>query len=83
MTTAIITRGPIQVGKEPVVILSLKEYHELCERVYPTYQLKGKAATDLDKLVKEGMKEYRAGKCVSASSMTEALKIYAKKNKGN
>ena len=71
MTTATITRGPIQVGKEPVVILSLKEYQKLCERVYPTYQLKGKAATDLDKLVKEGMKEYRAGKCKTIKSLAD------------
>ena len=83
MTTATIIRGPIQVGKEPVVILSLKEYHKLREQAVPTYYLKGKAATNLDKLVKEGLKEYCAGKCVSAPSMTDALKIYAKKSKGN
>lgn len=71
MTTATITRGPIQVGKEPVVILSLKEYQKLCEGAIPTYQLKGKAATDLDKLVKEGMKEYRAGKCKTIKSLAD------------
>ncbi len=71
MTTVTITRGPIRVGKEPVVILSLKEYHKLCKASFPTYQLKGKAATNLDKLVKEGMKEYRAGKCKTIKSLAD------------
>jgi len=79
MTTATIIRGSIPLGKEPVVVLSLKEYYKLCGQTVPTYYIKGKEAIALDKLVKEGIKEYRAGKCISAPSMTEALKVYAKK----
>lgn len=45
------------------------------------YQLKGKKADDLDKLVKNGLKEYRAGKTISAPSLKDALKIYEKKYK--
>lgn len=81
MTTATITQKSIQIGKEPVVILPLKEYQKLCERAVPTYHLKGKAAKELDSLVKEGLRDYYAGKCIDAPSMKEALKIYAKKNK--
>lgn len=48
----------------------------------PAYQLHGKAAERLDMRVREGMREYRAGKTIRASSIDEALRIYAgKKNK--
>ncbi len=50
----------------------------------PAYQLHGKAAERLDMRVREGMREYRAGETISASSVDEALRIYArKKNKKN
>ncbi|MEK7144191.1 MAG: hypothetical protein AAB820_02575 [Patescibacteria group bacterium] len=45
----------------------------------PTYYLKGKAAKEADKLVKEGIKEYKTGKTIRASSLKEALKIYGRK----
>ena len=64
-----------------VVILSLNEYRKLSEQAVPTYYLKGKEAKELDTLVENGLKEYRAGKTISARSMGDALKIYAKKNK--
>ena len=48
----------------------------------PVYQLRGKAAERLDRRVREGLREYQAGKTVSASSVDEAMRIYArKKNK--
>ncbi|MEK9173584.1 MAG: hypothetical protein AAB594_03380 [Patescibacteria group bacterium] len=52
-----------------VVILPVKEYQRLVDssRV-PTYYLTGKAARDLDKLVEEGLKEYREGKTISYKS---------------
>ena len=50
------------VQKEGVVILPLKEYKKLLENIVPTYYLKGKAAKKLDKLVSEGLKDYREGK---------------------
>ena len=64
-----------------VVILSLEEYRKLSERAVPTYYLRGKAAERLDKLVERGLREYREGKVVSARSLGEAMKMYAKKNK--
>ena len=77
-----ITIKKDKVGKEGgVVILSLKEYQKLSERAVPTYYLKGQAAEKLDKLVSNGLKEYRAGKTIKARSLNEAIKIYAQKNK--
>ncbi len=62
-----------------IVVLPIKEYYRLL--MVPTYQLKGKAAEKLDKLVEEGLREYREGKTIKASSLKEALKIYAKRAK--
>jgi len=48
----------------------------------PVYQLRGKATERLDMRVREAMREYQAGKTISASSIDEALRMYArKKNK--
>ena len=33
-------------------------------------------AEDLDELVREGMREYKAGEIIKASSISEAMKIY-------
>jgi hypothetical protein len=71
-----ISRKNIQKG---IVILPLREYQKLCERAVPTYYLRGEEAEELDELVKEGLKEYREGKTIKASSLKEALKIYGKK----
>lgn len=49
----------------------------------PVYQLHGKAAERLDMRVQEGMREYRAGKTIKASSIDEAMKIYAARKKNN
>ncbi|QQG45054.1 MAG: hypothetical protein HYW89_03570 [Candidatus Sungiibacteriota bacterium] len=64
-----------------IVVLSLEEYRKLSERAVPTYYLKGKAAKKFDRMVEAGLKEYREGKTISARSLGEAMKIYAKKNK--
>jgi len=71
-----ISRKNVHKG---IVILPLREYQKLCERAVPTYYLRGEEAEELDKLVKEGLKEYREGKTIKASSLKEALKIYGKK----
>ena len=71
-----ISKGALKRG---VVILDLKEYEELKKRAVPVYQLKGKAAKNLDKLVREGLKEYERGETIKASSLKEALKIYDRK----
>lgn len=49
----------------------------------PVYQLHGKAAERLDMRVREGMREYGAGKTIRASSIDEAMKIYAARKKNN
>jgi hypothetical protein len=80
MSTLTITRSKIK-KEGGVVMLSLEEYRRLAEQAVPTYYLKGKAADKLDKLVEEGLKEYREGKTISARSLGEAMKMYAKKSK--
>jgi phage gp29-like protein len=67
------------IGKEGIVILPLKEYQKLQERVVPTYYLKGKEAKELDRLVEEGLREYERGESIRVSSLREALKIYERK----
>lgn len=58
----------ITVSKEKVehekgvVILPLKEYRRLLTQGVPRYYLTGKAAERIDKLVEEGLREYRRGK---------------------
>lgn len=71
----------IKIGKEPVVILPLKEYDKLREKAVPTYYLKGKEAEELDKLVEEGLRDHREGKTIKASSLKKALRIYEKGSK--
>lgn len=54
-----------------VVIMSLKKYHRLLERSAPTYYLKGRAAERLDKLVENGLKDYREGKTRVIKSLAD------------
>ena len=80
MATIGIQKSKIEKQKG-VVILPIREYQKLLERAVPTYYLTGKAARDLDRLVDEGLKEYREGKTIKAESLTEALKVYEKNRK--
>lgn len=82
---AIISVSERKIEKQKgVVILPLREYQKLCEKAVLTYYLRGKEAEELDKLVKEGLKEYEKGETIKASSLKEALNIYGrKKNKKN
>ena len=66
----IISKEEIQ-KKGGIVILSLREYRKLCERAVPTYYLKGKEAEKLDKLVEEGLREYRKGRCKTIKSLAD------------
>jgi len=59
------------VKKKGVVILDLEEYEKLRARAVPTYYLTGKAAERLDKVAEKGLKEYRAGKCRSITSLAD------------
>ncbi len=65
-----ISRDTVQ-KRGGIVILPLREYKKLCERAAPTYYLKGKEAEKLDKLVAEGLKEYRRGKCKTIKSLSD------------
>lgn len=62
-------KGILQKGG--LVILPLKEYQKLRAQAVPTYYLTGKAAKDLDTLVEEGLREYRAGKTRRIKSLAD------------
>ena len=66
-----IVKIPKEALRRGVVILDLAEYKKLAERKIPTYRLKEKAAKELDKLVKEGLREYKAGKCKTIKSLAD------------
>lgn len=63
------------------VTLPAKIYRQLLDAAIPTYYLTGKAATDLDKLVEEGLREYAEGKTITASSISDALAIRRKQER--
>jgi len=71
------TKNSIVVSKKTVhkeggvVILPLREYEELRERAIPTYYLEGKEAEELDKLVEEGLDDYKKGKCKKIKSLAD------------
>ena len=54
-----------------IVVLPLKEYQRLVASVVPTYYLKGKAATKLDRLVENGLQECRKGKTRIIQSLAD------------
>ncbi|MFH1029904.1 hypothetical protein A2Y83_04815 [Candidatus Falkowbacteria bacterium RBG_13_39_14] len=54
-----------------IVILPLSEYEELKRKSVPTYYLTGKDAEEADKLVKEGLKAYKAGKTKVIDSLSD------------
>jgi len=64
-----------------VVVLPVEEYQQLLAERVPTYYLTGKAALDLDKLVKDGLREHAEGKTITAGSMNEALAIRCKQER--
>ena len=67
-----IIKIPKEVFKKGgVVILDLKEYQELQERAAPVYYLKGKKARDLDKLVEQGLEEYKEKKTKAIKSLAD------------
>jgi len=48
---------------------------KISQKAVPTYYLTGKKAEGLDKLVEEGLKEYKEGKTIKAPSVREAMKF--------
>lgn len=77
MPAAVKTKHVVRIPREAVekqggvVVLSLREYHKLRERAVPEYYLTGKAAEDLDKLVKEGLRDHAAGKTKKIKSLAD------------
>jgi hypothetical protein len=70
MTTINISKNKIKkIGG--LVILPVKEYECLRASVTPTYYLSGKAAKDLDKLVKGGVRNYKSGKTKVLRSLAD------------
>lgn len=66
----IISKDAIQrIGG--MVILSLGEYEKLRQNTAPVYQLIGREAEELEKLVKDGLEEHRAGKCRAIKSLAD------------
>jgi len=59
------------IKQNGLVILTVEDFHKLCENQIPTYYLTGKKAKELDRLVKEGLREYEEGKCRSVKSLSE------------
>ncbi len=80
MSTITLSKKQIQKTKG-VVVLPLEEYRRLTERAVPEYYLTGKKASALDRLVKNGLRDYHAGKTIQAPSLKEALRKYAKHRK--
>ncbi|OGM91236.1 hypothetical protein A2755_02430 [Candidatus Wolfebacteria bacterium RIFCSPHIGHO2_01_FULL_48_22] len=71
MNNVITIRKESVEKHEGVVVLPVKKYKELIARVVPTFYLKGKKAEKLDKLVKEGLREYKAGKTKRLKSLAD------------
>ena len=61
---------PKEALRRGVVVLDLEEYKKMCANV-PTYYLEGKEAEELDKLVEEGLRDYREGKCKKIKSLAD------------
>lgn len=70
MPTITLSRNKIARDRG-VVILPVAEYQGLLERAVPEYHLTGKAAEKLDKLVEEGLRDYKAGKCRKIKSLAD------------
>lgn len=62
---------PQVTSKEGFVILAMSEYRELQMNSVPTYYLKGKAATALDRLVKSSLRDHKAGKTTRINSLAD------------
>ena len=70
MTSITLRKDRVERSKG-VVVLPLREYHRLLVRAVPTYYLTGKAAERVDRLVEEGLREYRAGKTRKIRSLKD------------
>lgn len=72
MTTATLLKHKKVAAKaRGSVTLPVKTYRQLLDAAIPTYYLTGKAATDLDKLVEEGLREHAEGKTRTIRSLAD------------
>ncbi|OGG67788.1 hypothetical protein A3C95_02090 [Candidatus Kaiserbacteria bacterium RIFCSPHIGHO2_02_FULL_56_30] len=79
---AIILSRTTVAKQKGIVILPVKEYQRLLAAAVPTYRLTGREARALDALVAEGLREHRAGKTITAGSITQALSTSLRRNHG-
>jgi predicted ATP-grasp superfamily ATP-dependent carboligase len=70
MQTVTISKNKVR-QEGGVVILPVEVYNELLERSVPTNQLRGKDAEEADRLVKEALRDYRAGKTRKLHSLAD------------
>ena len=70
MTSSTLLKKAI-AKDDGVFVLPIQEYQRLIVAAVPTYYLSGKEATDLDKLVEEGLREHRAGKTRTIRSLAD------------
>ena len=80
---ATITIPKNLIKNDDLIIIPRKEYETMKAQILPTFYLKGKEAEKLDKLVKDGLREYERRETISANSLRDALKLYGKKGKKN
>ena len=66
-----IIKIPQKALKKGVVLLDLEEYKKMQIREIPTFYLQGKEAEELDKLVEEGLRDYKQGKCKKIESLAD------------
>lgn len=72
MTTATLARlKKVATKRKGSITLPMKTYRQLLDAAIPTYYLTGKEATDLDKLVNEGLREYAEGKTRTIRSLAD------------
>ncbi len=80
--TIAISKRAIQ-ETDGVVVLPVAAYRRLLESSVPTYYLTGNDAEKLDELVEEGLRDYKEGRTIEASSIGEALKMYGRGRKAH
>ena len=72
MTTATLVKlRKVAARNNGNVTLPAKVYRQLLDAAIPTYYLTGKEATDLDKLVEDGLREYAKGKTRTIRSLAD------------
>ena len=68
---ATITISKSLIKNDDLVIIPRKEYESMKAQMVPTFYLKGKEADKLDKLIREGLKEYQDGKSKTIKSLAD------------